>query len=227
MSEAALERTSEAAATAAVDARPLRRRAAIWAATWAAIGLYFAWTLATSWPYAGHWSQLGLLLALCGVFFRAWELVHLARAGSRLARWRRLGVRVATIVAGVFVAGGLWQLLEQASMARFEAALAPLVAQVHASAASPCPAPGKYAPPPETASYLRSSGWRGVKLPGRVHWNAQRFVVALPGGSMDIDGSTIWYDSTARRWAKFHNDLRSDAFTALVATLQECPPLPP
>jgi len=37
--------------------------------------------------------------------------------------------------------------------------------------------------------------------------NARGFVIATHGGSIDIDGETIYWDSTERRWRRFHNDL--------------------
>ena len=52
----------------------------------------------------------------------------------------------------------------------------------------------------------------------------KRFVLAFQGGSIDIDGSTIYYDSGAGAWRKFHNDSSDDrqAYAALTAGLAEC-----
>jgi hypothetical protein len=51
-----------------------------------------------------------------------------------------------------------------------------------------------------------------------------RFVLALPDGSADFDGSTVQHDSPTRAWQKFHNDARTngDAFAALVTGMETC-----
>jgi hypothetical protein len=49
-------------------------------------------------------------------------------------------------------------------------------------------------------------------------------LLAFQGGSADIDGSTIYHDSGAGAWRKFHND-DSDArqvYAGLTAGLAEC-----
>jgi len=41
---------------------------------------------------------------------------------------------------------------------------------------------------------------------GRLHHDARRFVLRYHGGSIDIDGSTVYYDSQVGQWRLFHND---------------------
>jgi len=49
-------------------------------------------------------------------------------------------------------------------------------------------------------------------------------VLSFSGSSIDIDGSTIYYDSRAGAWRKFHNDLEeeSGAFKKLTEGLADC-----
>ncbi|MDA0983713.1 MAG: hypothetical protein O3A06_11940 [Proteobacteria bacterium] len=49
-------------------------------------------------------------------------------------------------------------------------------------------------------------------------------MLAFPGGSGDIDGSTIWYDFAALSWQKFHNDSldKVEALSALVKSMKGC-----
>jgi len=61
-------------------------------------------------------------------------------------------------------------------------------------------------------------------LATKLHHDSTRFVLAFQGGSADIDGSTIYYDSGTGAWRKFHND-SSDArqvYAGLTAGLAEC-----
>lgn len=185
--------------------------ALLWLGAWLIATAALAWQLATAWPYEGHWAQLLMLFTLAGVAFRTVQWLHERGGGARLAGRKRLGVRVLAIVVALLAAGAAWQALARLSMARFERAMAPLVAQMHANASSPCPAPGKYP--------LHPQG-----LPGSLAWDTQRFIFWTRGGSMDIDGSTVWYDSTTRRWSKFHNDNRRarGEFERLQAPLREC-----
>jgi len=70
-------------------------------------------------------------------------------------------------------------------------------------------------------SYLEQSA--GLRK-GTLHQGAGRFVLELAGRSIDIDGSTLYYDSATRMWQRFHNDDRaqSSAFNALVGPLAPC-----
>ena len=58
----------------------------------------------------------------------------------------------------------------------------------------------------------------------KLKYDNKRFVLAFGGGSMDIDGSTIYYDSGAQAWRKFHNDdaTASTLYVRLGEGLAEC-----
>jgi hypothetical protein len=195
---------------------------AISLALWIAVAAWASYALATAWPYVQLMPQWLLVFALPGILFRVLDLGWMQAQGRRLAGWRRWAARAATIGAGLAAAGGLWTALDGISMGRFERALAPLVAQVHARAAAPCPPAAQYVPDPALAAYLEASG--APRAPLNLHHGRERFVLVLMGGSMDIDGSSLFYDSRPRQWRKVHNDIlaRSGELQALLKDLESC-----
>jgi len=208
------------------QAEPLARKTVIagglWLAAWAALFAWLAFELATKWPYVGSPLELIMLFAAAGVLFRGFDLAWLWRRRVQVKGWRRWLARGVAFVAGGFAAASVWQVLDAASMSRFSAAIAPFVKAVQANAAAPCPPAAQYAPDAALREYLVSSGFPSPRA--TIHHDGKRLVLSFPGGSADIDGSTLWYDAGAPGWNKFHNDNRerADAFGALVKGMQEC-----
>ena len=205
---------------------PLERRAvivgALWLAGWSALTALCAWSLATPWPYVGSSLQLLLIISVAGILFRSFGLLRLWRGREQAKGWRRWLARFAIFIAGAVAAGVLGDVLETASMSRFEAAIAPFVKAVQANVAAPCPPAARYVVDAPLREYLDSAGFPSPRA--TIHFDGKRFVLAFPGGSGDIDGSTIWYDSAAPGWQKFHNDSRDkvEALSALVKGMQTC-----
>jgi hypothetical protein len=79
------------------------------------------------------------------------------------------------------------------SMGGFVEAYAPLVSKVGANPASACSQDPKHFEIPATADYNRQAG--RMQPTGKLKHGDKRFVLAFAGGSMDIDGSTLYYDS--------------------------------
>ena len=107
-------------------------------------------------------------------------------------------------------------------MGNFEQAYAPFVSQVGANLADPCRLASRYFEIPAVAAYnLRAQRDRPA---AKLKYDNRRFVLAFGGGSMDIDGSTIYYDSGVKAWRKFHNDnaTASGLYTGLSEGLAEC-----
>lgn len=55
---------------------------------------------------------------------------------------------------------------------------------------------------------------KGLQEIGKFHQityyqGNKHFVLTIPGGSIDIDGSTIYYNSLTQEWLQIHNDLKS------------------
>jgi len=204
------------------DLKRPRVTGAIWLALWLALAAWTCYSLATAWPYVQHMLQWLLVFALPGILFRIVDLGWMQARRQHLAGWRRKTARAVAIVAGLFAAGGVWTAMDGISMGRFEKALAPLVAQVHARAVAPCPPAAQYALDPALVAYLEDAG--APRTPMNLHHDRQRFVLVLMGGSMDIDGSSLFYDSRSRQWRKVHNDMldQSGELRTLLKDLEAC-----
>lgn len=207
------------------DAILLKRQrvaSTVWLIGWIVAAAWSAYALAQAWPYVRHQLQIVLLLAVPGALFRSFDLGFMQLKGRRISGWRRVLARAAMLAAGLVLWGALCDRLDGVSMARFERALEPLIGELHARMPKPCPPAADYRIAPELAAYLVESS--APRAPAELKHDARRFVLSLHGGSIDIDGSTLFYDSARRKWRKVHNDMldNSGELRALVAGLESC-----
>jgi len=173
----------------------------IWLGVWVALAVWVTYALATAWPYVHLMPQWLLLIAFPGMVFRVFDLVSMRALGHRVKGWRRVLARVAAIVVGAFAAAGAWEGLDAVSMARFERAMVPLVERVQSHSEALCRGDSTAAVDPDLAAYLEAAN--ALRAPAELHYDKQRFVLAIPGRSMDIDGSTMFYDSRGVSGAKY------------------------
>ncbi len=216
-----MEYAGPAVTTGTPDLKRSRLASAAWLAAWIALAAWTCHFLATAWPYVQLMPQWLLVFAMPGLLFRAIELAWMQVRRQRLQGWTRRSARAIAVLAGLFAAGGLWSAMDDLSMARFESAMAPLVAQVHANSAAPCPPAARYTISAGLAGYIAESG---VPRAADLAHDKQRFVLALNGASMDIDGSSIFYDARSKRWRKVHNDMlaQSGELEGLRKGLETC-----
>lgn len=192
---------------AAAEVRPRVSAAVVaglWLVSWSVLTVAVCVELATAWPYVLLPVQLLLLLSVPGVLYRAAELSLMWRSGRPLTRGARWLGRFGALLSGIAIGMGLGEAMDERSMARFEQVMAPLIARLEASPDSTCPPAAAAAPDPELAAYIDASG--GIGKRAELHRAGSRFVLSFRGRSIDIDGSTIFYDSVTRRWRKVHND---------------------
>jgi len=194
------------------------------AALLAAYGLVVAWVFyeqSMTWPHEGSMVYVVFFLLCPGILFQSFNLAYMLRTRSRLMR--RALPRVVTIALGLVLAALLASGASTLAMRGFEQAYVPVVTQIGASLPDACRLAGTYFQAPAVAAYnLRTSR----EQPAKLHHDSKRFVLAFRGGSADIDGSTIYYDSGVGAWSKFHNDNSDERarYVALTAALAECPP---
>ena len=175
---------------------------------------------AASWPHEGSWANVVFFFLCPGIVFQAFNLAYLRLKQRRLTH--RALTRVVTIPLGLVFAAALASSTETLAMRDFEEAYAPFAAQVGANLADPCGAAANYFALPSVAAYNRQA--ERERVSAKLRYDSKRFVLSFAGGSMDIDGSTIYYDSGAKAWSKFHNDgaAKSGAFAKLTEGLAEC-----
>jgi hypothetical protein len=215
---------SDAAPLAATAGDPKQPwiASAVWLVVWLLVAGWTAVILAGAWPYVQFMPQWLLLIAMPGLLFRAFDLLWICAGRRRVLGWRRWLARATALVAGVPAAAASWAALDAISMARFEQAMVPLVDRLHASAQADCPPESGWDLGAGFAAYL-DAAW-APNAPVELHRDPQRFVLAVPGRSMDIDGSTMFYDSASRGWRKVHNDVlaQSGELKTLTNGLASC-----
>lgn len=209
------------AAAAGARAR-VRRSTLAWLCACAAVSGWICFRLATAWPYVNHVVQMPLLVSLPALLYCAAKAGHARLLGRPLEGWRKALALPACAAAGMMLAVGSWEAMDRLSMARFQAQLAPLVAQVAASRAAPCSPALPYVLPPALREYLDASG--AVRTGLRINHGDGRVVLSVDGRSADIDGSTVFHDLAAPGWTKFHNDsvARREAFEASILGMASC-----
>lgn len=209
-----------------VEGRTSFARQKITSATWCLFWLlgsgWICYSLAVAWPHVHLPPQLMLLFTLPGLLFRSVDLAWMHSTGRSLSRGWRWIARLLAIPGGLLLSALVWTPLDEISMARFERALAPLIHQIEANGAAPCQPAARYVIGTELADYLVDSNAPGSPL--RLSTLGRRFVLVADGRSIDIDGSTIFYDSSVGAWRKFHNDSSDSvqALNALIKDMKQC-----
>ena len=199
-----------------------RRKGVIFLTIWLALAAYFCYHLVFAWPYMMSLAHLGLVLVCPGILFQVANHFFLWRRRQILRGPLHYALRAFAIVGGLFVAGFLVAPLEAQSMARFERGMAPFLTQIKPQLAAPCPPQAKYVADATMRTYFTQ-----VQAPIRrvvLHHDTKRFVLAAQGRSIDIDGSTMYYDSNTAKWTKYHNDNRvaADVLEALHKGMEKC-----
>jgi hypothetical protein len=199
--------------------RPQARRSAMLLASYAALSGWLFYEQATSWPHEGHWALLGYVIFLPGIVFQSVSLCYAKIAGRPLTR--RFLARLVTVPLGIALAAMLQAGASSLAMSGFERAYAPFVAQLGTTLAGACDGGRKYFEIPSVAAFNEHTGSRPTAL---LHHDGKRFVLGFMGGSIDIDGSTLYYDSGTREWRRYHNDNQEAraVHQKLVAGLADC-----
>ena len=211
---------------AAAIQRPLITSALMLAA-WVAAALWLTWRLATAWPYSGSYAQIGLAFAGPGVLYRAFSLGYIWRSKRPLRGWRHWLARLLALPLGLLAPIPIWDSLAARSMAGLEHAMGGLVQQVRSQLPNPCPPTARYVAGPDLTDYLaRVPGvpFAPGAIKGSLYHDGTRFVLSFMGGSIDFDGSTIFYDSADGVWEIFHNDVTPSvqAFEVRTKGMQTC-----
>jgi hypothetical protein len=188
------------------------------------INLFALYSSAYSWPTQGSVIWF-LLIIFCPPFlyhlvFIAYELILKKRL-----HWKK-SYRFITLLCGVLLAGGLLQLTQKISLTRFKTAYSPLVAQVQQKMPLPCDS--HYFEIRAVNRYNHSvtqKPFNQGKPSAALLYNPQRFVLYFRGGSVDMDNSTLYYDSETQSWSFFHNDdaVMTESFDTRTKGLIKCP----
>ena len=169
-------------------------------------------------PNVGSWYLLLYFYLLPGIFNRLFKVINrvFLKKYGRKSRW---SLSLCAVVVGLLLTGTISSLASDIAMDRFKRAYQPLVDALHANKIAACDKPGDEVDIPDS---IRPE----IQGPGTtwIHYLESRFVISTRGGSIDIDGSTIYYDSTKKEWNLFHNDNQEkvDSYHQLIENSKRC-----
>ncbi len=175
------------------------------------------------WPTKGSVIWF-LIIIFCPPFLYHLVFIGYALLFNKTLHWKK-SYRFITLIIGFLLAGGLLQLTQYLSLSRFKTAYQPLIAQIQITMPHPCRA--DYFKIPQVQSYnlsLIQKSFDKQKPTGALFYNSQRFVLYLRGGSVDIAGSHLVYDSQVKQWVFFHDtDMQAlDKFNNQINKLPRC-----
>lgn len=172
---------------------------------YSSINIHTVYSLSHSWPNKGSFAWF-LLVFFCPPFLYHFIALSYGLAVKKIFQWKKT-LRFATLVAGVLLAGSLLQYVQDSSLRKFNRAYTPLIEKIRQKMPEPCD--GDYFKIPKVATYNghinRMVHRNGLPIGELLH-DGQHFLLRFQGGSIDIDGSTVFYDSKAGHWQIFHND---------------------
>lgn len=178
----------------------------------AGFALRAAWIDLIRWPRVGSYWSLLVMLAAVGAIYQLLLLGWLA--ARRTLPDTRWPLRLLALAIGIFGGAQLLRATQERALAQVRERHAPLLARL-AGAARPCDV---------YAEYLGERGARQYDTPRALHTGGGRYILVLAGGSIDIDGSTVYVDSMEPIVHLFHNDdaERQQELLAKLQTLQPC-----
>ncbi len=185
------------------------------------INLFAVYSLTHSWPTQGSVIWF-LLIIFCPAFLYHLTFISYVLILQKPPQWTRL-FRLMTLIGGVLFAGGVLQYTQKKAFKHFRKAYTPLVELVQHKMPQPCNA--NYFTLPSVSQYNYSVTHGYHKPVSGLFYNQQRFIVYFQGGSVDMNNSTLFYDSQNHNWLFFHNnDLAMfEQFKRRLEGLQNCP----
>ncbi|MCI5161388.1 MAG: hypothetical protein D3917_05060 [Candidatus Electrothrix sp. AX5] len=105
--------------------------------------------------------------------------------------------RILLTITGIVMAVSVMKTSGYVAMRRFVAATEPLVQYVKKSMPAPCEPVYTYLQTNRPNTYFNMSD---------LYYNDHEFLLLYRGGSIDIDGSTVYFHSKHSKWEIMHND---------------------
>jgi hypothetical protein len=169
------------------------------------ISLYTLYDLSYSWPTQGCFGWFIL------IFLAPFFIYQLLAIGHFLIHQNLLTQKFTTSLLSLFfgflLAGAALQYTQNNALQRFIRAYAPMIQHIKHNMPTPCDQ--YYFKLPSVQHYNTKTARMIVQNGnpiGMLRHNSREFLLHFQGGSIDIEGSTLYYDSTTERWHFFHNN---------------------
>jgi len=152
----------------------------------------------TDWPSVGNVWLLLILCLLPAFIYRLINIIYLIRNKNSLTgRWKKIAIITISIILSI----GLTRVInEKASlwaMERFDHHYQPLIEQLSLHTDDLCQ---------QLNRIVEFQQLEGQQKPKALYFKGDVFTLLFSGNSIDIDGSTVYWDSRIGQWHIFHND---------------------
>ncbi len=172
---------------------------------YSSINIYTLYSLSHSWPTEGSFSWF-LLIFFCPPFLYNFVTISYTLAVKKEFRWKKC-LHLSTLIIGFLLAGALLNYTQKSSLKKLSHAYFPMVKAVTKNMPYPCH--HDYFQIPKVVIYngrTRRMIMKDEKPIGKLWYTPNRFIISFLAGSIDIEGSTLFYDSKLQQWHIFHND---------------------
>jgi len=147
-------------------------------------------------PSVGNLNIFAFLLVIPAFIYQLYFLAYrFAKNRFPKSKWLH---RFSIIVLAIILSAVTSKYLNKYAMHLFSKNRIVLVETIAASLPSPCDALNFYQDENKITKIFNKAK--------ELYFNKQLFIITFNGGSIDIDGSTIFYRSDMGRWEIFHND---------------------
>ena len=165
-------------------------------------------------PSVGNLNIFAFLFVMPAFIYQLYFLAY-RFAKSRFPKSKWL-YRFLIIISGVIISVLSSKYLDSYAMHLFSKNKVVLIGRIVTSMPSPCKTLNIYQDENKITSVFNKAK--------ELYFNKQLFIVTFNGGSIDIDGSTIFYRSDISEWDIFHNDnaKKQQALQELTNNLSRC-----
>jgi hypothetical protein len=184
---------------------------------------YVFFTLSTSRPHAGMWQDFLIIILMPGIIHRSFHVLHISILKKAFKR-RWLSATL-SVLAGIAIAVKLINLSSDLAVQRLTIAYQPLVNALTTGGFFECENEDHELNIP---SIIRPTFKDRDKVENMntstIYFSSHYFVIEIRGWSIDIDGSTLYYNSNTSDWILFHNDIedKRKLFQELIKDANSC-----
>jgi hypothetical protein len=188
---------------------------AISIAIYIAVASYGLFSIATGHPGKGSWWLILPLFALPPMLHHSVMLVLLKSGVDTKKKRFSILVRLITLVLGLCLVAPLNRYVSAYALDQFVASQQKFLTSLHMGDAGICNV---------ATQYRRTEAGRFIN---GLWYTDEDFLVTYHGGSIDIDGSTIYFQKSTGKWDMVHNDMldydgEKHPLNKLISDMTEC-----
>ncbi|MCK4493001.1 MAG: hypothetical protein KAU26_03040 [Methylococcales bacterium] len=187
------------------------------------IGLYTLYDLSYSWPHKGCF--VWFIVVFISPVFLYYSITIGYFLGTQKPLIQKKTTGLFSLIFGVLFAGGLLQYTQSNSLQRFSRIYAPMIQKIQQNMPEPCH--HAYFEMVDIKIYnaqIHRAMTKDNRPVGGLLYNEDQFILYFLTQSINIEGSTLFYDSVVEKWQLFQNNTLhgKSTFQQQYLTLTEC-----